>query len=222
MASEYRYADPIVDEKTLVVAISPERRDDRHFGGGGGAEFRRTRARRDQHAGLAHNQGGRRGLLPRQGPRYAWRPPRPSPRVAALGSARPELARTRDTVPERELEARARLASSSGEGGGDTGTSGGPGGGSRSRLRRGPVRTLPRSWPFVSSGARGALAQGDLLPPQPRVYPAGEMKHGPIALVDENCPVVAVLGEGLPGGDALQRRGDPARGGRANDSSRGR
>jgi glucosamine--fructose-6-phosphate aminotransferase (isomerizing) len=28
-------------------------------------------------------------------------------------------------------------------------------------------------------------------------YPAGEMKHGPIALVDERCPVVAVLGEGL-------------------------
>jgi glucosamine--fructose-6-phosphate aminotransferase (isomerizing) len=28
-------------------------------------------------------------------------------------------------------------------------------------------------------------------------YPAGEMKHGPIALVDESCPVVAVLGEGL-------------------------
>jgi glucosamine--fructose-6-phosphate aminotransferase (isomerizing) len=28
-------------------------------------------------------------------------------------------------------------------------------------------------------------------------YPAGEMKHGPIALVDEYCPVVAVLGDGL-------------------------
>jgi glucosamine--fructose-6-phosphate aminotransferase (isomerizing) len=27
-------------------------------------------------------------------------------------------------------------------------------------------------------------------------YPAGEMKHGPIALVDEQCPVVAVLGWG--------------------------
>ncbi len=27
-------------------------------------------------------------------------------------------------------------------------------------------------------------------------YPAGEMKHGPIALIDENCPVVAVLGQG--------------------------
>jgi glutamine---fructose-6-phosphate transaminase (isomerizing) len=26
-------------------------------------------------------------------------------------------------------------------------------------------------------------------------YPAGEMKHGPIALVDEWCPVVALLGE---------------------------
>jgi len=28
-------------------------------------------------------------------------------------------------------------------------------------------------------------------------YPAGEMKHGPIALVDELCPVVAILGKGL-------------------------
>jgi glutamine---fructose-6-phosphate transaminase (isomerizing) len=28
-------------------------------------------------------------------------------------------------------------------------------------------------------------------------YPAGEMKHGPIALVDEYCPVVAILGEGV-------------------------
>jgi glucosamine--fructose-6-phosphate aminotransferase (isomerizing) len=28
-------------------------------------------------------------------------------------------------------------------------------------------------------------------------YPAGEIKHGPIALVDEQCPVVALLGEGL-------------------------
>lgn len=28
-------------------------------------------------------------------------------------------------------------------------------------------------------------------------YPAGEMKHGPIALVDEHCPVVAMFGEGL-------------------------
>jgi glucosamine--fructose-6-phosphate aminotransferase (isomerizing) len=28
-------------------------------------------------------------------------------------------------------------------------------------------------------------------------YPAGEMKHGPIALVDEACPAVALLGKGL-------------------------
>jgi glucosamine--fructose-6-phosphate aminotransferase (isomerizing) len=28
-------------------------------------------------------------------------------------------------------------------------------------------------------------------------YPAGEMKHGPIALVDDHCPVVAILGGGL-------------------------
>ncbi|HEX2729037.1 MAG TPA: SIS domain-containing protein, partial [Rubrobacteraceae bacterium] len=28
-------------------------------------------------------------------------------------------------------------------------------------------------------------------------YPSGEMKHGPIALVDERCPVISILGEGL-------------------------
>ena len=65
----------------------------------------------------------------------------------------------------------------------------------------------------VFAGARGALflGRGHLFPAalegalklkeisylHAEGYPAGEMKHGPIALVDEQCPVVAVLGEGL-------------------------
>ncbi len=39
-------------------------------------------------------------------------------------------------------------------------------------------------------------------------YPAGEVKHGPIALGDEQCPV-AIVGEGTaPRDDLLQRRVD--------------
>ena len=65
----------------------------------------------------------------------------------------------------------------------------------------------------VFAGARCALflARGHLLPAAlegalklkeisylpSEGYPAGEMKHGPIALVDEQCPVVAILGEGV-------------------------
>ena len=57
---------------------------------------------------------------------------------------------------------------------------------------------FPGAWHLVSGGARrGFEAKGDLLPAL-EGYPAGEMKHGPIALVDEYCPVIAILGEGLP------------------------
>jgi glucosamine--fructose-6-phosphate aminotransferase (isomerizing) len=55
-------------------------------------------------------------------------------------------------------------------------------------LGRGP------SYPVVLEGAL-KLKEISYLPAEG--YPAGEMKHGPIALVDEHCPVVAVLGQGL-------------------------
>jgi len=50
------------------------------------------------------------------------------------------------------------------------------------------------SYPVALEGAL-KLKEISYLPSEG--YPAGEMKHGPIALVDEHCPVVAVLGEGL-------------------------
>ena len=34
LAHEFRYRDPVVNERTLVVAISPVRRDDGHADGG--------------------------------------------------------------------------------------------------------------------------------------------------------------------------------------------
>ena len=50
------------------------------------------------------------------------------------------------------------------------------------------------SYPVALEGAL-KLKEISYLPAEG--YPAGEMKHGPIALVDERCPVVAVLGEGV-------------------------
>jgi glucosamine--fructose-6-phosphate aminotransferase (isomerizing) len=50
------------------------------------------------------------------------------------------------------------------------------------------------SYPMALEGAL-KLKEISYLPSEG--YPAGEMKHGPIALVDEHCPVIAVLGEGL-------------------------
>jgi glucosamine--fructose-6-phosphate aminotransferase (isomerizing) len=55
-------------------------------------------------------------------------------------------------------------------------------------LGRGP------SYPVALEGAL-KLKEISYIPAEG--YAAGEMKHGPIALVDESCPVVAVLGEGL-------------------------
>ena len=48
-------------------------------------------------------------------------------------------------------------------------------------------------WPAALEGAL-KLKEISYLPSEG--YPVGEMKHGPITLVDEHCPVVAVLGEG--------------------------
>jgi len=50
------------------------------------------------------------------------------------------------------------------------------------------------SYPVALEGAL-KLKEISYLPSEG--YPAGEMKHGPIALVDEHCPVIAVLGDGL-------------------------
>jgi glucosamine--fructose-6-phosphate aminotransferase (isomerizing) len=50
------------------------------------------------------------------------------------------------------------------------------------------------SYPVALEGAL-KLKEISYLPAEG--HAAGEMKHGPIALVDEHCPVVAVVGEGL-------------------------
>ena len=200
VASEYRYADPIVDEKTLVVAISQsgETTDTlaavetaRDFGG-------RVLAVTNTQGSLITREADA-ALLTKAGPEICVASTKTFlAQVAALDLLALELARTRDTsAGEETSEARARLASSSREGGGDTGILEGrveeaahvfEGARCALFLGRGP------SYPVALEGAL-KLKELSYLPAEG--YPAGEMKHGPIALVDENCPVVAVLGEGF-------------------------
>jgi len=200
VASEYRYADPIVDEKTLVVAItqSGETTDTlaaveaaQDFGG--------------RVLGVTNTQGSlitREAdavLLTKAGPEICVASTKTFlAQVAALDLLALELARTRDTVPERELlklgrdlrRAPEKVEETLGllEGRVEEAAHVFEGARCALFLGRGP------SYPVALEGAL-KLKEISYLPAVG--YPAGEMKHGPIALVDENCPVVAVLGEGL-------------------------
>jgi glucosamine--fructose-6-phosphate aminotransferase (isomerizing) len=200
VASEYRYADPIGDEKTLVVAISQsgETTDTlaaveaaRDFGG--------------RVLGVTNTQGSlitREAdavLLTKAGPEICVASTKTFlAQVAVLDLLALELARTRDTVPERELlklgrdlrRAPEKVEETLGllEGRVEEAAHVFEGARCALFLGRGP------SYPVALEGAL-KLKEISYLPAEG--YPAGEMKHGPIALVDENCPVVAVLGEGL-------------------------
>ena len=199
VASEYRYADPIGNENTLVVAISQSGEttdtlaavEAAHAFGG------RVLAVTNTQASLITREADA-VLLTKAGPEICVASTKTFlAQVAALDLLALELARTKDTVPEDEL---LRLGRD---------------------LRQAPERveeTLglleerieeaagifeeARCALFLGRGPSHAVALEGALKLKEISYlpaegdPAGEMKHGPIALVDEHCPVVAVLGEG--------------------------
>jgi glutamine---fructose-6-phosphate transaminase (isomerizing) len=200
VASEYRYADPIGDESTLVVAISQsgETTDTlaavgaaRDFGG-------RVLAVTNTQGSLITREADA-VLLTGAGPEIGVAATKTFlAQVAALDLLALELARARETVPKNELQRLGR------------------------ELRRAPEKveeTLELLEGWVEEAARlfeaarcalflgrgpsypvaleGALKLKEISYLPAEGHPAGEMKHGPIALVDEHCPVVAVLGEGL-------------------------
>jgi len=200
VSSEYRYADPIGNENTLVVAISQSGETTDTL-----AAIEAARAFGGRVLAVTNTQGSlitreaEAVLLTKAGPEIGVAATKTFlAQIAALQQLALELARTRDTVPEEELLELGR------------------------DLRRAPERVeetlgLLEGWIEEAAGifeeARCALFLGrgtshavalegalklkeiSYLPAEG--YPAGEMKHGPIALVDEHCPVVAVLGEGL-------------------------
>jgi glutamine---fructose-6-phosphate transaminase (isomerizing) len=200
VSSEYRYADPIGDERTLVVAISQSGETTDTLGALEAAQAfgGRVLAVTNTQGSLITREADS-VLLTKAGPEICVASTKTFlAQVAILQLLALELARAKGALSEDKLLMLGRT------------------------LRRVPEKveeTLElvesrieeaahffeeaRCALFLGRGSSHAVAlEGALklkeisyLPAEG--YPAGEMKHGPIALVDERCPVVAVLGQGL-------------------------
>ncbi len=200
VASEYRYADPIGDERTLVIAISQsgETTDTlaaveaaQDFGG-------RVLAVTNTQGSLITREADA-VLLTRAGPEIGVAATKTFlAQIAALDLLALELARARGTVPKEELMKLGRDLRRAPEKVEET-----------LGLLEGRVKEAARVFeearcalflgrgPSYPVALEGALKLKEISYIPAEGHPAGEMKHGPIALVDEHCPVVAVLGEGL-------------------------
>jgi glucosamine--fructose-6-phosphate aminotransferase (isomerizing) len=200
IASEYRYADPIGDEHTLAVAISQsgETTDTlaaiqaaREFGA-------KVLAVTNTRASLITREADA-VLLTKAGPEICVASTKAFvAQVAILDLLALELAGIRGVVPEEELREVGRglrLASEKVEE-----TIEGLGslvGGAASVFEEARCSLFLGRGISYPVALEGALKLKEISYVPSEGYPAGEMKHGPIALVDEYCPVVAILGEGV-------------------------
>lgn len=200
IASEYRYSDPIGDEKTLVIAISQSGEttdtlaaiETAHGFGGHVLAITNTR-------GSLITREADSVLLTKAGPEICVASTKAFlTQVAVLDLLALELARLKKSLLEDELQ--------------EIGKS----------LRLAPEKIQEaialsevcmegavdvfedaRCALFLGRGVahpvalEGALKLKEISYLPAEGYPAGEMKHGPIALIDESCPVVAILGEGV-------------------------
>ncbi len=199
VSSEYRYANPIGDEKTLVVAISQSGETTDTL-----AAVEAARAFGGRVLAVTNTQGS---LITREADAVLLTKAGPEVGVAAtktflaqvavlyllalgLAGARgacpageiAEIGRGLRRSPEKVEEALGLLEGRMGEAIGVFA-------GARCALFLGRGHLFP-------AALEGALKLKEISYLPAEGYPAGEMKHGPIALVDEQCPVVAVLGEG--------------------------
>ena len=200
VASEYRYADPIGDGRTLVVAISQSGETTDTL-----AAVEATRAFGARVLAVTNTQGSlitREAdavLLTKAGPEICVASTKTFvAQVAVLHLLALALAGVRGTLPEEELREIGRGLRRAPEKVEET-----------LELLGGTVEEAAglfedaRCSLFLGRGVsypvalEGSLKLKEISYIPAEGYPAGEMKHGPIALVDERCPVVAVLGEGL-------------------------
>jgi glucosamine--fructose-6-phosphate aminotransferase (isomerizing) len=200
VASEYRYADPIGDERTLVVAISQsgETTDTLAAVGTARAFGAKVLAVTNTRGSLITREVDA-VLLTQAGPEICVASTKAfAAQVAVLDLLALELARVKGTVADEELLSLGR------------------------DLRRAPEKVAAtlallegklreavelfedaRCSLFLGRGPafpvalEGALKLKEISYIPSEGYAAGEMKHGPIALADEQCPVVAILGEGV-------------------------
>jgi len=200
VASEYRYADPIGDGRTLVVAISQsgETTDTLAAVGTAKAFGGKVLAVTNTRGSLITREADA-VLLTQAGPEICVASTKAfAAQVAVLDLLALELARVKGTADEDELLSLGR------------------------DLRRAPEKVAAtlallegkigeaaelfedaRCSLFLGRGPafpvalEGALKLKEISYIPSEGYAAGEMKHGPIALIDEQCPVVAILGEGV-------------------------
>ncbi|CAN5829216.1 glutamine--fructose-6-phosphate transaminase (isomerizing) [soil metagenome] len=199
VASEYRYSDPIGDEKTLVIAISQS------------GETSDTLAAVETAQGLGARvlaiTNTRGSLITREAEAVLLTAAGPEIGVAStktflaqisvLQLIALELARSRGTLSQDELTEIGhglRLAPEKVEQAIEV---------SESHISEAlGYFEDARCALFLGRGAlfpaalEGALKLKEISYLPAEGYPAGEMKHGPIALVDERCPVVAIFGDG--------------------------
>jgi glucosamine--fructose-6-phosphate aminotransferase (isomerizing) len=200
VASEYRYSGPIGDEKTLVVAISQSGETTDTLAaveaakGFGGKILAVTNTQ-----GSLITREADAVLLTKAGPEIAVASTKAFlAQVAVLYLLALGLAGSKRAVPEEELLELGRELRLSPEKVEET-----------LRLLEGHIGVAVEVFegarcalflgrgPSYAVALEGALKLKEISYLPAEGYPAGEMKHGPIALVDERCPVVAVLGEGL-------------------------
>lgn len=201
VASEYRYGDPIGDEKTLVVAVSQSGETTDTL-----AAIEAARGFGARVLAITNTQGS---LITREADSVFLTKAGPEVGVASTKAFLTQVATfyllalafaaARETCPTGELAEIGQALRRSPEKVEETielltstslmSEAVGVFAGARCALflGRGP------SFPVALEGAL-KLKEISYLPAEG--YPSGEMKHGPIALVDEQCPVVAVLGEG--------------------------
>jgi glucosamine--fructose-6-phosphate aminotransferase (isomerizing) len=205
IASEYRYSDPIGDERTLMIAISQSGETSDTLAavesarGFGGKVLAITNTR-----GSLITREADAVLLTHAGPEIAVASTKAfTTQIAVMYLLALGLAEARGTLskedhrelalelrrsPDRVEEALALLESEDGA----------------HRMQRAVgIFEDARCSLFLGRGVsfpialEGALKLKEISYLPSEGYPAGEMKHGPIALVDDYCPVVAILGEGV-------------------------
>jgi glutamine---fructose-6-phosphate transaminase (isomerizing) len=199
IASEYRYADPSGDEHSLVVAISQSgETTDTLAAVGAAREFgAKVLAVTNTRASLITREADA-VLLTEAGPEICVASTKAFvAQVAVLDLLALELARIRRTMPEEALREIGRCLRRAPEKVEETieglGSLVGDAASFFEEARCALFLGRGISYPVALEGAL-KLKEISYVPAEG--YPAGEMKHGPIALVDEHCPVVAILGEG--------------------------
>jgi glucosamine--fructose-6-phosphate aminotransferase (isomerizing) len=196
--SEFRYRTPIVDSDTLAVAISQSGETADTL-----AAFREAKRKGALPIGICNVQGSMLtreaagSLLTHAGPEIGVASTKAfTAQLTALALLALHLGRLRGTLSaeacRRHLEGLARVPHLM----------------EQTLALEGPIdeiaRTLTQARDFLYLG-RGinypiahewALKLKEISYVHAEGYPAGEMKHGPIALIDENLPVVALCPHG--------------------------